>query len=302
MKVFANKERSGWILDEIHDDFVSYTKHEISSKNPDACFVINPWGLSQVKSRFPNSKVLTLQHHIDTLKLDLYDFNRLESNSDLIVVPNKFTYEELIKHVDKKKVVQLSYWVLDKRTKESSGSEELKKKLSPNGEKLIGSFQKDGEGKSNKPKMSKGPDVFVEIVDKIHQKENVKVILAGYNRRYLTSELENRGIPYEFFEKHKDLNLLYDCLDSYFVTSRIEGGPQAVLEAPIRRIPILSTDVGMASAVLDPECLCNGVDDYLQKYFQGVHVSCVEKNYQNVQRFLPKIVVGQFDELLERMA
>ena len=36
---------------------------------------------------------------------------------------------------------------------------------------LIGSFQKDTEGKTNLPKLSKGPDIFVNIVKDIYKEE-----------------------------------------------------------------------------------------------------------------------------------
>ena len=42
------------------------------------------------------------------------------------------------------------------------------------------------------------------------------------------------------------VNKLYNILDLYLVTSRIEGGPQAILECALTKTPILSTDVGVA--------------------------------------------------------
>jgi glycosyltransferase involved in cell wall biosynthesis len=301
MKVFANKERSGWILDDIHRDFVNYSRHEITNKNPDVCFVINPWGLEHIRKKFKSSKILTFLHHIDTRKLNMYKFDRIESSSDLIIVPNRFTYDECVKHISEEKVKQLSYWVLEKRTAPKNENNDLREKLSPNGEILIGSFQKDSEGKTGKPKLSKGPDVFVDLVSKISKKENVKVILSGHNRKYVISELKKREIPYEFFKSYRDLNELYDCLDVSFVTSRREGGPRAVLEASARRVPILSTDVGMASDVLDPRCICDNVDDYLAKYFNRDHDKCVEENYKNVQEFLPSKIISKFDDYLEEI-
>ena len=51
------------------------------------------------------------------------------------------------------------------------------------------------------------------------------------------------------------LNELYNLLDLYLVTSRIEGGPQAILESSITKTPILSTDVGVASEILHPNSI-----------------------------------------------
>ena len=49
----------------------------------------------------------------------------------------------------------------------------------------------------------------------------------------------------------KTLNKLYNVLDLYIVSSRIEGGLQAILEAAVTKTPIISTDVGVASEILN---------------------------------------------------
>ena len=60
-----------------------------------------------------------------------------------------------------------------------------------------------------------------------------------------------------FFTYQTKLNKLYNILDLYLVTSRVEGGPQAILECGITKTPILSTDVGVASEILHPDSLYN---------------------------------------------
>ena len=55
----------------------------------------------------------------------------------------------------------------------------------------------------------------------------------------------------------KKLNQLYNCLDLYVVSSRYEGGPQAILECAITNTPIISTDVGVAKEILSPESIYN---------------------------------------------
>ena len=300
MKVFANKERANWILDEIHHDFVRHTRHDMVSNDPDAYFVINPWGLGDIRSGFRHSKILTFLHHIDTLKIAEYRFDELNM-SDMIVVPNRFTYAECIKHIPKEKVKQIGYWVLDKRRGSSQGAQVLKKKLSIDGETLIGSFQKDSEGQTEKPKLSKGPDIFIDVVSRINRERKVKVILTGYNRGYVIAKLKERGIPFEFFHRHEDLNTLYDCLDAYLVTSRIEGGPQAVLEASVRRVPILSTNVGMASDVLHPDCICEDADELLVKFLSNTHLSRIDENEAKVKDFYAEKVVPKFDDCLEKI-
>ena len=48
----------------------------------------------------------------------------------------------------------------------------------------------------------------------------------------------------------KTINDLYNIFDLYIVSSRIEGGPQAIMEAAYTKTPIVSTDVGVASEIL----------------------------------------------------
>ena len=53
------------------------------------------------------------------------------------------------------------------------------------------------------------------------------------------------------------LNKLYNTLDLYLVTSRYEGGPQAILECLVTKTPILSTRVGIASEILNEKSIFN---------------------------------------------
>ena len=46
-------------------------------------------------------------------------------------------------------------------------------------------------------------------------------------------------------------------MDLYLVTSRLEGGPQAILECAITKTPVLSTDVGIAPEILHPDSIYN---------------------------------------------
>ena len=81
---------------------------------------------------------------------------------------------------------------------------------------------------------------------------DVAIILTGYRRDYLIHELEKLKIKYYYFDKatQTQVNDLYNCLDLYVVSSRVEGGPQAILECAITKTPIISTDVGIASQIL----------------------------------------------------
>ena len=89
--------------------------------------------------------------------------------------------------------------------------------------------------------------------------KKIEVILTGKRRQYVISELEKRNIPFKYFEmtSFDELNELYNILDLYIVSSRVEGGPQAILECAITKTPIISTDVGVASEILSPKSIFN---------------------------------------------
>lgn len=128
---------------------------------------------------------------------------------------------------------------------------------------VIGSFQRDTEGASIasgqfKPKLEKGPDLFVEYaVQLISQGVPVHVLLTGWRRQWIIRELDKEGISYSYFElpPQENVNELYQCLDEYVVASRQEGGPQALLECGLTKTRVVSRDVGIASQVLLPESI-----------------------------------------------
>lgn len=113
---------------------------------------------------------------------------------------------------------------------------------------VIGSFQKDGMGwgEGMEPKLIKGPDIFVEVVSQLKHL-NPFVLLTGPARGYVKRELEDHNIPFKhvYLKHFRDLPRMYHALDLYLITSRIEGGPKALLEAWASGVPVVSTNVGM---------------------------------------------------------
>ena len=90
------------------------------------------------------------------------------------------------------------------------------------------------------------------------------VLLGGWRRQYVENRLKEANINYTLFEK-ADLDtvkLLYGSCDLYVVSSRYEGGPQAIIEAAAMNIPIISTDVGIATNILSKDCVVNISKDF----------------------------------------
>jgi glycosyltransferase involved in cell wall biosynthesis len=140
----------------------------------------------------------------------------------------------------------------------------------PQDKYLIGSFQRDSEGSDlQRPKLVKGPDVFLEIVSGLIKLGlDIHVVLAGPRRYWLRKRLEQKGVPFTYVglaidgdDMHVNslprstLNALYNVVDLSVVASRSEGGPHAILEAAAARCKVISTPVGMARDVLEESCI-----------------------------------------------
>lgn len=128
----------------------------------------------------------------------------------------------------------------------------------PEDARVVGSFQKDGEGweEGREPKLIKGPDVFCDVVERLKDDvPNLLVLLSGPARGYVKERLDSAGIPYRhhFLDDPGQVSELYHAIDLYLLTSRQEGGPKMVLESMASRVPLVSTRVGQATEIVDHE-------------------------------------------------
>ncbi|MBF0212073.1 MAG: glycosyltransferase family 4 protein [Magnetococcales bacterium] len=121
----------------------------------------------------------------------------------------------------------------------------------------IGSFQKDGQGwgDGEEAKPVKGPDLFLELMERIRSVHpGLLVVLTGPARGYVKRGLERLGIPYRhhFLEDYQQIVPFYQMLDLYAITSRAEGGPKALMESWACGVPVVSSRMGMpADWILD---------------------------------------------------
>jgi glycosyltransferase involved in cell wall biosynthesis len=123
---------------------------------------------------------------------------------------------------------------------------------------VVGSFLKDGVGlgAGNEPKLVKGPDVFVAVLEQLRRSvPELFVLLTGPARGYVRTRLEQLGIPYRhvLLDSRDGLARAYHALDVSLVTSRQEGGPKTVLESLATGVPLVTTRVGQA-----PDLVVNG--------------------------------------------
>ena len=94
------------------------------------------------------------------------------------------------------------------------------------------------------------------------------------------NRLDAAGIPYHYTElpSFETVNELYNCLDMYIVSSRHEGGPQAIFECALTKTPIISTRVGAAEYILHDDSL----------YFPGEELKAipdVNHAFERVQEY-----------------
>ncbi len=124
----------------------------------------------------------------------------------------------------------------------------------PSDRLCIGSFQKDGVGWGDgmEPKLIKGPDIFLQALERLSQEKQLFVLLTGPARGYVKAGLERLGIPYRhlFLKNYLDIVPCYHAIDIYLMTSREEGGPKSIMESMATGIPIVATRCGMAEDLI----------------------------------------------------
>jgi glycosyltransferase involved in cell wall biosynthesis len=117
---------------------------------------------------------------------------------------------------------------------------------------VAGSFLKDGVGwgEGLEPKLIKGPDVLLDVAERLHRNvPELHLLLTGPARGFVAAGLKRLGIPYTQAQL-PDLDAVaqaYRAVDVCLVTSRDEGGPKAVLESMATGVPLVTTQVGQAA-------------------------------------------------------
>ena len=288
MKVYLSNINESWVVDRFRDDWYSQNQ-DISTediKKANIIWIISPWLWKKIPKRhLRNKKVICSIYHIDFDKFDekeKKEFLERDKYVEFYHVISLKTKEQLAK-LTKKEIISIPFWVDQNIWKSLESKKDLRKKYGLNeSDFLVGSFQRDTEGSDLiTPKLIKGPDILLQLIKEMKTTyKNLTVVLTGKRRQYLIKNFEKYEINYKYFEMVDigQVNELYNILDLYLVTSRVEGGPQAILECAITKTPILSTDVGVASEILSKESIFN------INNFSDAKVN-VEYAYQKVQNY-----------------
>lgn len=265
MKIYLSNLNESWVVDRFRRDWIEQNKFVSTNniKESDIIWIISPWTWKKLsKKHLKNKKVVCSIYHIDFEKFDdkeKEDFYKRDKYVDEYHVISLNTLQQL-KTLTDKNITSIPFWVDQNIFFHQENKLELRKKYNFNkSDYIIGSFQRDTEGSDLiSPKLIKGPDILLEIVHNIAKKnENLIILLTGKRRQYLINNFEKFSIRYKYFEmvNLQNINEFYNILDLYIVSSRIEGGPQAILECGITKTPILSTNVGVAPEILSKKSI-----------------------------------------------
>jgi glycosyltransferase involved in cell wall biosynthesis len=265
MKIYLSKINESWIVDRVREEWYEHNQDLSTEKIKDAdiLWIIAPWVWQKIPKRhLKGKKVVCSYYHFDFKKFhnkEKENFYSLDKYVDEYHVISELTKKQLRTLTDKK-ITSIPFWVNQNIWFEISQKKELREKYNFNHDDyLIGSFQRDTEGHDLvSPKLIKGPDILLGIIQKLNEEnKNLKVVLSGKRRNYIINNLQELGIPYKYFEMAslEVVNELYNLIDLYIVSSRIEGGPQAILECAASKTPILSTKVGVAPEVLHEDSI-----------------------------------------------
>tara|TARA_B100000886_G_scaffold25805_1_gene16428 strand:+ start:526 stop:1449 length:924 start_codon:yes stop_codon:yes gene_type:complete len=292
MKIYINNANENWVVDRFISEWNKYNVKQTKNLHfgKKIIWIIAPWAWKKIpKRQLLKNNVLCTIHHIDEDKFDNTEKNIFQERDeyvDMYHVISENTQKQVAK-LTKKPIVKIPFWVNQNIWFNIENKKSIFTEFNLSNKKFyVGSFQRDTEGSDLiSPKLSKGPDQFLEIVKFLHiEKENLEVILTGKRRNYLIKELDKANIPYKYFEMipYDKINKLYNILDLYIVSSRYEGGPQSILECAITKTPIISTNVGIAPEILSDESLFN------MNNFKEAEAN-VHQAFQNVQKYrIPK--------------
>ena len=222
---------------------------------------------------------------------------------DVIVVSNSITQSRLISWgIPEDKIVKIFLGIDTKSFKQPTKMEKLTKRnnlgFSPD-EFIVGSFQKDGIGwgAGSKPKLIKGPDIFVKTVQELAKHIKISVLLTGPSRGYLVSALKKADIKFKHFEvdNYLDVPFYYHALDLYLITSREEGGPKGLIEALASGVPVVSTPVGMCVDLLPGLENCGLTKSFEIDELVATILNLKAKEYNLSSELIVNKIINQID-------
>jgi glycosyltransferase involved in cell wall biosynthesis len=255
--VFVLQANEEWVTDVIAADFLAGTSLPIakSPQEADIVWLFASWCWNHIRPDVLAAKtVICTVHHIVPSKFDVHTFMARDQFVNVYFVYTEETAAVIRQHSGKP-IVRVAHWI-DAARWPITPRDEARKRIGITPEEfVIGSFQRDTEGSDlTSPKLEKGPDILCDLIERMPTTREITILLGGWRREYVLNRLKGLGarILYRKMAPQDVIKDMYASCDTYLCTSRYEGGPLCILETAIMRVPIMSTNVGIAADVLHP--------------------------------------------------
>jgi glycosyltransferase involved in cell wall biosynthesis len=193
--------------------------------------------------------VVTSHHHVTS-----WDLIRHNVDGDAIVAGSQEWVNDLeTRGADMSRVFRVPYGVDVDLFKPGTAAQKqaMRDRLGlSDAAPVIGFFAKRASNDDDR----KGTDIFIRAVTMLHTElSDMGVLIVGPGWQDLVSQFRDEGIRcawLPFVEDTNDVPPLYQALDFYWVTARVEGGPVPLLEAMSSEVCCLTTAVGLAREVV----------------------------------------------------
>jgi glycosyltransferase involved in cell wall biosynthesis len=273
MKVWITRPHEDWCVDRmapaLEEQLKPFGVQASSPQDADIVHLLADWCWRRdIVHVRPGTPVVCSVHHIVPEKFDaadLADFQERDRHVTVYHVFNDRTRVQ-VQALTTKPVVMLPYW-LSQEFDVYHLLDDLEKDFALDlfDHLVIGSFQRDTLGEPLKsgqlvPKLEKGPDLLVQALREhvdTHPGQKVALLLAGPRRSWLQLVMEQHVPEVRLINLGRlaHIECAYQHLDEYWVTSRHEGGPQALIECGQLGVPVRSTPCGIAEQVLPPSAI-----------------------------------------------
>ena len=309
MNIFCHIPRESWVVDRMGIEFKNNSLHNVNfdkiENNTNVIWLLASWCWNQIPFNILKSKIVVCTIHHEVKE----KFDNKRRNNFLLrdkIVDHYLTYTEetksLIESLSGKPVTIIPHWV-NTKIWQNIDKDYCKNELRlPINKFIVGSFQRDTEGHDLiSPKLEKGPDVFVDKVLDICRFKDVHVLLGGWRRQYVIKKLNEYNIPFTYIElaNNETINKMYNALDLYLVSSRCEGGPQAIFEASYLKTPILCTKTGQYK-ILSNKVIYDFNEKISNEKLEMAISSCKE-NYNKIESFLDYKHIKTYDRYFEEI-
>jgi glycosyltransferase involved in cell wall biosynthesis len=204
--------------------------------------------LPRLHDRLPT---VTSHHHVS----DTWELQQHNLEGDAIIVGSKQWADDVVERgAAPERVVCIPYGVDASRFVPPSPTERIAIRqslgIAPNAI-VVGFFAKRSSNERNR----KGTDIFAAGVRELSKDlPELAVLIIGPGWDELVAELTAAGVTCvwePFVRDTARMPAMYQALDFYWVTARVEGGPVTLLEAMSTGVCCISTPVGLAREIVD---------------------------------------------------